>query len=56
MRGQYELDRQVEQRTEDLDDIVARNVLAIADPDVQTVAEVGERVAGDDRADRKSVV
>ena len=53
VRGQYELDRQVEQRTEALDDIVARNVLAIADPDVQTVAEVGERVAGDDRADRR---
>ena len=47
VRGQYEFDRQVEQRTEALNDIVARHVLAIGDPDVQTVAEVGERVAGD---------
>jgi len=53
VRGQYELDRQVEQRAEALDEIVARHVLAIADPDVQSVAEVGERVAGDDRVDRR---
>jgi hypothetical protein len=51
--GQHELDRQVEQRTEALDDILARHVLAIADPDVQSVAEVGERIAGDDRTGRR---
>jgi len=53
MRGQYELDRQVEQRTKPLDNIVTRHVLAIADPDVQSVTEVGEQVAGDDRAGRR---
>jgi hypothetical protein len=47
VRGQHEFDRQIEQRTEPLDDIVARHVLAIGDPDAQSVAEVGERVAGD---------
>ena len=53
VRGQHELDRQVEQRTEALDDILARHVLAIADPDVQSVAEAGERIAGDDRTGRR---
>ena len=48
VRGQHELDRQVEKRTEPSDDIVARHVLATAELDVQSVAEVGERVAGDD--------
>ena len=36
-----------------MDDIVARHVLATAELDVQSVAEVGERVAGDDRVDRR---
>ena len=49
VRGQHEFDRQVEQRTEPSDDIVARHVLATAELDVQSIAEVGERVAGDDR-------
>ena len=53
MCGQHEFNRQVEKRTQPLDDIVTRDVLAIADPDVQSVAEVGERVAGDDRADQQ---
>ena len=53
VRGQHELDRQVEQRTEPSDDIVARHVLATAELDVQSFAEVGERVAGDKRADRR---
>src|SRR5580765_7146504 len=51
VRGQHELDRQVEQRTEPSHDIVARHVLATAELDVQSFAEVGERVAGDDRVD-----
>jgi hypothetical protein len=51
MRGQHELDRQVEQRAEPADDVFARHVLATAELDVQSVAEVGERVAGDDRFD-----
>src|SRR5947208_10779834 len=53
VRGQHELDRQVEQRTEPSDDIVARHVLATAELDVQSIAEVGERVAGDDCVDRR---
>src|SRR4026209_672692 len=53
VRGQHELDRQVEQRTEPSDDIVARHVLATAELDVQSIAEIGERVAGDDRVDRR---
>jgi hypothetical protein len=42
VRGQHELDRQVEQRTEPPDDIVARHMLAAAELDVQSLAEVGE--------------
>ena len=53
MRGQHELDRQVEERTQPLNDIVTRHVRATAELDVQPVAEVGERVAGDDRVDRR---
>src|SRR5580704_1839209 len=53
VRGQHKLDRQVEQQTEPSDDIVARYVLATAELDVQSVAEVGERVAGDDRVHRR---
>src|SRR6266511_1202612 len=53
VRWSHELDRQVEQRTEPSDHIVARHVLATAQLDVQSVAEVGERVAGDDRVDRR---
>ena len=45
MRRDHELDREVEQRTQPSDDIVARYVLATAELDVQSVAEVGERVA-----------
>jgi len=41
VRGQHELDRQVEQRTEPSHDIVARHVLATAELDVQSFAEVG---------------
>ena len=37
----YELDRQVEQRMEALDDLVARHVLAIGGSRCQSVAEVG---------------
>jgi hypothetical protein len=53
VRGQHDLDRQVEQRTEPSDDILARHVLATAELDVQSLAEVGERVASDDRVDRR---
>src|SRR5215468_2903870 len=52
VRGQHELDREVEQWTEPLDDIVARHVCAAPELDVQSVAEVGQRIAGDDRVDR----
>ena len=52
MRGQHELDRQLEQRAEASDDVVAYDVLAAAEPDVESVAKVGERVAADDRVDR----
>ena len=51
--GQHQFDSQVEQRTEPLDDVVTRHVLAIPEPDVQSVTEVGERVAADDRIDRR---
>jgi hypothetical protein len=47
--GQYELDRQIEQRTETSSEVVARHVLATAELDVEPVAEVRERVGGDDR-------
>jgi hypothetical protein len=40
VRGQHELDRQVEQRADPSDDIVARHVLATAELNVQSVAEV----------------
>jgi hypothetical protein len=50
--GSTRLDRQVEQRTEPSDDTLARHVLATAELDVESVAEVGERVAGGDRVDR----
>src|ERR671936_162509 len=53
VRGQHELDRQVEQRTEPFDDVVARHVLATAELNVKSVTEVGERVAGEDRVDRR---
>src|SRR5262249_34174434 len=51
--GQHELDRQAAQRAEAPDDVVARHVLAAAELDVQSFAEVGERIAGDDRVDRR---
>jgi hypothetical protein len=50
VRGQHKLDRQVEQRTEPSDDIVAGDVCATAELDIQSFAEIRERVAGDDRA------
>src|SRR5262245_26593274 len=53
VRGQHELDRQIEQRTEPLDDVVARHVRPTAELDVEPVTEVGERVAGDDRVGRR---
>ena len=53
VRGHHELNWQVEQRTEPPDDLVARHVLSTTELDVQSIAEVGERVAGDDRVDRR---
>src|SRR5581483_1518510 len=50
--GQHELDREIEQGAEPPGDVVTRHVLATAQLDVQPVAEVGERVTGDDRPDR----
>jgi hypothetical protein len=44
VRRQHELDRQVEQRTQPPDDIVRRHVLATSELDLQSLAEVGERV------------
>jgi hypothetical protein len=49
----HEVYRQVEQRTEPPHDIVAAHVLPAAELNVQSVAEVGERVAGDDGVDRR---
>jgi hypothetical protein len=43
-----------EQRPEPSNDLVARYVVATAELDVQSVAEVCERVAGKDRVDRRS--
>jgi len=40
VRGQHELDRQVEQRPEAVNDVVARDVRATAELDVQPAAEV----------------
>jgi len=51
--GEHELDWQVEQWPEPPDNVVARHMLAAAELDVQSVAEVRQRVAGDDRADRR---
>jgi hypothetical protein len=40
VRGQHELDRQLEQRTDPSEDILARNVLASAELNVQSGPEV----------------
>src|ERR1700727_2385557 len=56
VRGQHELDGEIEQLTQALDDIVARQVRATAQLNVQPVAEVSGRVAGDDRVDRRQPV
>src|SRR4029079_2596611 len=53
VRGQHELDWQFEQRPETSNDIVAGHVRATAELDVEPFAEVGERVAGHDRVDRR---
>ena len=42
VRRQHELDRQVEQRAKPSNDVVTRHVLAAAELDVQSPAEVGE--------------
>src|SRR5206468_10881638 len=53
VRRQDELYGKVEQGPEPLHDVVARHVLAAAEPDFQPVAEVGKRVARDERVDRR---
>ena len=53
VRAQHKLDRQIEQRTEASDNSVTRHVLATTELNVQSVAGVRERVAGDDRVDRR---
>ncbi|HEX3453437.1 MAG TPA: hypothetical protein VHS03_02345 [Gaiellaceae bacterium] len=42
MCGQDELDREIEERTEPFDDVFASRVLATAELDLQSLAEVGE--------------
>ena len=53
VRGQHELDGEFEEGTEPSRDIVARDVLATAKLNVQPAAEVRQRVAGDQRVDRR---
>lgn len=56
VRGQHELDGQVEQRAEPLDDTATRHVTAPPQLDIRSAAEVRERVTGDDRTDRRRPV
>ena len=49
MRGQHELDRQIEKRTEPLYHVLAGHGLATSELNVEPFAEIGEGVARDDR-------
>src|SRR5947207_15818836 len=51
VRGQHELHRKLEQRAQPSGDVVVGHVLATAELNAEPIAEVGERVAGDDRSD-----
>src|SRR3954463_13189017 len=53
VRCQHELDGEVEQRAEPLADVTPGPVRPTAELNVEAVPEVGERVPGHDRVDRR---